>query len=129
MEINRKIFTIFAPLFLFACGNEAIAKARYIQCPVKYPKKIRVPLGDAMIVEFPEKPKHALPGKRSFDFQYIGNDIGIQSLRSGARANLFVYLGKKRCAFKLVTSPSAYADDVVIVTYPKEKSVEVKYVE
>lgn len=119
---------IIITIILFTGATQmAFAKARYIVCPKKYPKIVKVPFGDAMIMEFPEKPKHALPGKRSFDFQYIGNDIAIQSLVAGSRANFYVYLGKRRCAFKLITKTS-YADDVVIVTFEKEESVEVKYV-
>lgn len=116
---------IMLSVFLFSIT--AFSKARYITCPQKYPATIRVPLGDAMIMEFPEKPKHSLPGKNTFDFQYIDKDIGIKSLRSGGRANLFVYLGKKRCAFKLITT-STRSDDIVIIRYPKEKTIEVKYV-
>ena len=119
---------IIITIILFTGATQmAFAKARYIVCPKKYPKTVKVPFGDAMIMEFPEKPKHTLPGKRSFDFQYIGNDIGIQSLALGARANLFVYLGQRRCAFKLRTTRSSRADDVVIITYPKEETIEVKY--
>ena len=109
-------------------GKFAYGKARYIYCPQKYPQTFRVPFGDAMIMEFPEKPKHSLPGKNTFDFQYIGKDIGIKSLRSGVRANLFVYLGKKRCAFKLITT-SSYSDDIVVIKYPKEKTIRAKYVQ
>ena len=119
-----KVLILFS-IFLFSVS--AFSKARYITCPEKYPVTIRVPLGDAMIMEFPEKPKHSLPGKNAFDFQYIDKDIGIKSLRSGEKANLFVYLGKKRCAFKLMTTQS-HSDDIVIVRYPKEKTVEAKYV-
>ena len=124
MKTNKIIFMVF---FLLLCSKSAFAKARYITCPEKYPAAIRVPLGDAMIMEFPEKPKHSLPGKNAFDFQYIGKDIGIKSLRENSKANLFVYLGKKRCAFKLI-SVSGKADDIVVIKYPKEKFVEVKYV-
>jgi len=113
-------------LLLIALPSTAFSKARHITCPKKYPRIIKVPLGDAMIMEFPEKPKHALPGKQSFDFQYIGKDIGIQALRPGARANFFVYLGKSRCAFRLV-STSVGADDLVIVKYPRVKTIEVNY--
>ena len=121
-----------APLLLSALlsilfTSEAHGKARYVTCPQKYPRTIKIPFGDAMIMEFPQKPKHALPGKQSFDFQYIGKDIGIQSLSAGAKANFFVYLGKVRCAFKLVTK-SHNADDLVIIRLPKEKMIEVNYV-
>lgn len=119
-----RLLLIFSVSFF---SHSALAKARYITCPQKYPATIKVPLGDAMIMEFPEKPKHSLPGKNDFDFQYIDKDIGIKSLSSGAKANLFVYLGKKRCAFKLKTTSSG-SDDIVIVRYPKEKLIEVKYV-
>jgi hypothetical protein len=120
---NRSIFLFIVGIFL---STGAFAKARYITCPQKYPATIRVPLGDAMIMEFPEKAKHSLAGKNSFDFQYIGKDIGIKSLKSAAKANLFVYLGKKRCAFKLITTGQR-ADDIVVIRYPKEKLIEVKY--
>lgn len=123
--IKNKIFIL--SLLGILCTNTAFAKARYITCPQKYPATIRVPLGDAMIMEFPEKAKHSLAGKNSFDFQYIGKDIGIKSLRSGAKANLFVYLGKKRCAFKLISTNQS-PDDIVVIKYPKEKLIEVKYV-
>lgn len=113
-------------LVLILASNNLMAKARYITCPQKYPATIRIPLGDAMIMEFPEKAKHSLAGKTAFDFQYIGKDIGIKSLRAGASANLFVYLGKKRCAFKLISTNTS-ADDIVVIKYPKEKLIEVKY--
>ena len=115
-------------LIILAFSINAFSKARYIYCPKKYPKQIRVPLGDAMVMEFPEKPKHSLPGKNAFDFQYIGKDIGIKSLRPNAKANLFIYLGKRRCAFKLITV-SNKADDIVVIMYPKEKTIKAKYVE
>ena len=86
-----KIIILFG-VFLFS--TTTFSKARYITCPQKYPAKIRVPFGDAMIMEFPEKPKHSLPGKNDFDFQYIDKDIGIKSLRSGARANLFCRISR-----------------------------------
>ena len=96
-------------------------------CPQKHPRVIRVPYANVMILEFPEKPKHSLPGKNVFDFQFIGKDIGIKALQSKGHANFFVYLGKKRCAFKLITTKSR-SDDIVIVSYPKQKTVEAKYV-
>ena len=114
-------------LFTFLFSLSVFSKARYITCPQKYPATIRVPLGDAMIIEFPEKPKHSLPGKNSFDFQYIDKDIGIKSLKASEKANLFVYLGKRRCAFKLITTKTR-SDDIVVIRYPKEKIIEAKYV-
>lgn len=121
-------FVILAFTLLFGFHEELFAKARYITCPEKYPKEIRVPFNNVMIMQFPEKPKHSLPGKNDFDFQYIDKDIGIKALTSHGRANFFVYLGKKRCAFKLITT-SSYSDDIVVVTYAKEKTVEAQYVE
>ena len=102
-------------------------KTRYLTCPHKYPKSIRVPFNDVMTLEFPEKPRDSLPGNNRFDFKFIGNDLAIKSLSLRARANLFVYLGKRKCVFKLITTRKN-SDDVVIVRYPKEKVIEVKYV-
>ncbi|MBT4762918.1 MAG: hypothetical protein HOO06_14585 [Bdellovibrionaceae bacterium] len=116
----------FIILLLFT--SEAYSKARYVFCPQKYPAVIRVPFANVMVMEFPEKPKHSLAGRNSFDFQYIGNDIGIKALTAGGHANLFIYLGKKRCAFKLVTTKSR-ADDIVVIKYSKEKNIEVNYVQ
>ncbi len=115
-------------VFVICFSGASFAKARYLTCPQKYPQQIRVPLGDAMVMEFPEKAKDSLPGKSGFDLKYIGKDIGIKALRSGARANLFVYLGSKRCAFKLVATTTR-SDDIVVIRYPKEELIEVKYVE
>lgn len=128
---KREQKLILICLILLACllraTTPAHAKARYVTCPQKYPALIKVPLGDAMVMEFPEKPKHSLPGKNDFDFQYIDKDIGIKSMRAGTKANLFVYLGKRRCAFKLISSTSG-SDDIVVVKYPKEETIEAKYV-
>lgn len=123
---DKFIKAVILSTMLFS-WNFCLAKARYITCPEKYPKVIRVPFANVMIMEFPEKPKHSLPGRAAFDFQYIGKDIGIKALTVGGRANLFVYLGKKRCAFKLVTTNSS-SDDIVVIKYPKEKTIEAKYV-
>ena len=122
-----KIF-IFILLLSFGFISSSQAKARYITCPEKYPQTIRVPFNNVMIMQFPEKPKHSLPGKKDFDFQYIDKDIGIKALKQEGKANFFVYLGKKRCAFKLITSTS-YSDDIVVILYSKEKTIEAKYVE
>ena len=126
--MKGKLKYFFLILALFQIEGRAFAKARYVTCPEQYPKTIRVPFNNVMIMQFPEKPKHSLPGKNDFDFQYIDKDIGIKALRQGGQANFFVYLGKKRCAFKLVTT-TTYSDDIVVVNYPKEKTVEAKYVE
>lgn len=117
----------FLLLIIILFSLNLFAKERKVTCPRKYPQTIRVPFNDVMVLAFPEKPKHSLPGKTDFDFQYIGNDIGIKGLVKEARANMFVYLGKSRCAFKLV-STTGRSDDIVTVRYPKEKTVEVKYV-
>ena len=114
-------------MIVLSATSTSFGKARYVTCPQKYPATIRVPFANVMIMEFPERPKHSLPGKNTFDFQYIGNDIGIKALKSGGRANLFVYLGKKRCAFKLITTTYS-SDDIVVIKYPKEKTIEAKYV-
>ena len=119
----KKIASGFLILLL---STVAHAKARYLNCPVKNPRTVRVPLDDVLIMQFPEKPEHSLAGKNAFDFKYIGSDIGIKSVKPNAKSNLFVYLGKKRCAFRLITVNSK-SDDVVVVSYPKEKFVEVKY--
>lgn len=119
----NKLFAFILTISSLSC----FAKARYLTCPERFPQTIRVPFGDVMIMEFPEKPKQSLPGKIQFDFQYIGKDIGIKALQLNASANFFVYLGKKRCAFKLVSSQSN-KDDIVVITYPKEKVIEAKYV-
>ena len=115
-------------LILFLWALPAFAKkARTLTCPRKYPKTIKVPFNNVMTLEFPEKPKDSLPGNKQFDFKFIANDLAIKSLVPKARANLFVYLGKRKCSFKLVTVYSN-ADDIVFIKYPKEKIVEAKYV-
>ncbi len=121
MRIKLIIFIILTT------SLSCFAKARYLTCPERFPQTIKVPFGDVMIMEFPEKPKQSLPGKTQFDFQYIGNDIGIKGLQLNATANLFVYLGKKRCAFRLVSTQTKQ-DDIVVISYPKEKIIEAKYV-
>lgn len=102
-------------------------KARTITCPKKWPGTIYVPFNDVMTVEFPEKPRTSLPGNNNFDFKFIDNDLAIKALSVGAKANLFVYLKNDKCVFRLVSQMSG-ADDVVRVSYPKEKTVEAKYV-
>lgn len=125
--MNQFIKRLYLILGLVCFHGELQAKARTIICPENYPQTIRVPFNNVMIMQFPEKPKHSLPGKNNFDFKYINQDIGIKALSPKGQANLFVYLGKKRCAFKLITT-SNYSDDIVVIQYPKEKNVEAQYV-
>lgn len=114
--------------FLLFKTNGLIAKqARVISCESSLPRIIRVPPGDVMVIEFPERPNESLPGKTDFDFKFIGNDLAIKSLRPGVSTNLFVYLNKRRCSFKIIAT-SENSDDIVQVEYPKETLIEVKYV-
>ena len=121
-----KLVTVF--LLTIGLTSPAFAKrARSMTCPKKWPGKIYVPFNDVMTIEFPEKPKTSLPGNQNFDFQFIGEDLAIKGLSPKSRANLFVYLRSDKCMFKLITV-LGNSDDVVRIKYPKEKTIEVKYV-
>ena len=121
-----KIFISF--LLLAGMGNHALAgTSRTIYCSTKSPSNIYVPFNDVMTIEFPEKPKTSLPGNGSFDFKFIDNDLAVKSLVPNAKANLFVYLNSDKCVFRIITSMQS-ADEIVKVKYPKEATVEAKYV-
>lgn len=126
--MKNKIFLIFLFLPLISIAAPAAKKTRIVECQAGAPILIKVPLGDVMVLEFPERPNESLPGKREFDFKFVGKDLAIKSLVPGSSANLFVYLNRKRCAFKLATTTMG-SDDIVVVQYPREKTIEAKYVE
>ena len=101
--------------------------SRTIYCSTKSPATVRVPFNDVMTIEFPEKPKTSLPGNGSFDFKFIDNDLAVKSLVLGAKANLFVYLNRDKCVFRLITTAQS-ADEIIKIKYPKEATVEANYV-
>lgn len=101
-------------------------RARVITCFEKSPQTIRVPFNNVMVIEFPEKPMESLPGRSNFDFKFIKNDLAIKGLRLGGSANLFVYLPRRRCSFKLYTT-NKKSDDIVKIRYPKESTIEATY--
>ena len=49
------------------------------------------------ILNFPSKPKKVVVGNKSaFVIDYIGNDVILSPLFSGARSNIFIYLEGRR---------------------------------
>lgn len=77
-------------------------------------------------LSFLEAPKEVVPGDSSFDFKRVQNDVFIKALSSSSRTNVFVFVGKKRCRFDLVTSEHG-TDDLLEVREPTENVMEVQF--
>lgn len=121
------LFPLLLTLFEVSCSPKIWARqARVITCFKKWPQEVRVPINNIVAMEFPDKPGPSTPGTKDFAFTFVKNDIQIKGLVSGGRANYFVYVGGKRCSFKLKAT-NINSDDIIIVRYPAADSVEVKY--
>jgi hypothetical protein len=101
--------------------------ARIIPCDESKPQMVHVPLGRVVTLNFPITPKDAVPGEGGFDLKRIQQDLVIKTLRAGASTNLIVYLESRRCFFHLVAG--GIGDESIFVRDPKEKTIEVQFVE
>jgi len=78
------------------------------------------------VISFPIKPTKVILGnKKSFDIEYIENDIAVAPLSRTAKSNLFVYLMGQRFSFSIRVNPSR-ADKLILVRHIKEKSYQVE---
>lgn len=77
-------------------------------------------------LSFLEPPKEVVQGDNSFDFKRVQNEIFIKSLSASSKTNVFVFVGKKRCRFDLVTSEYG-TDDLLEVREPTENLMEVQF--
>ncbi len=100
---------------------------KIVPCEDSRSRVIRIPSGRVTTLNFPTAPKEAIPGEGGFDIKRIQQDLVIKSMRPGARTNLIVYLESRRCFFHLISSFSG--DESVFVRDPKEKTIEVKFVD
>lgn len=99
---------------------------KIVPCDDATPQVIRIPVGRVTTLNFPVNPKDAVPGEGGFDIKRIQQDLVIKSVRPGTTTNLVVYLESRRCFFHLVSGIGG--DESVFVRDPKEKTVEVKFV-
>lgn len=105
----------------------AVAKSgRTVTCDDSRSQTIRIPIGKVSTLNFPTTPKEAIPGEGGFDIKRVQQDLVVKALRPGASTNLVVYLESRRCFFHLTSS--FQGDESIFVRDPKEKTVEVKYV-
>lgn len=108
----------------------ALANAKpgkIVTCDDNRSQVIRIPIGRVTTLNFPTTPKDAIPGEGGFDIKRIQQDLVIKAMRPGASTNLVVYLESRRCFFQLTSSLSG--DESIFVRDPKEKTVEVKFVD
>ncbi len=122
--MNRFIFLLscfLSPTVVFS------APGRTIMCDEAKPKVVTVPVGRVTVLNFPTTPKDVVPGEAGFDFKTIRQDLVVKVMRLGAKTNLFVYLEGRRCFFHLVSALSG--DEILFVRDPKEKNIEVKFVD
>lgn len=112
---------LFLPATLFA------KPGKIVTCDDSKSQLIRIPVGRVTTLNFPITPKDAIPGEGGFDIKRIQQDLVIKAMRPGASTNLVVYLESRRCFFHLVSAASG--DESIFVRDPKEKTVEVKFVD
>jgi len=113
-------------LFIFPL-LAAAKTGKVVTCDDGRSQLIRVPVGRVTTLNFPTTPKDAIPGEGGFDIKRVQQDLVIKAMRPGAATNLVVYLESRRCFFNLLTSSSG--DESVFVRDPKEKTIEVKFVD
>ena len=113
-------------LLLFMPALAHAKNEKTVICSDSKSQTIRVPVGRVTTLNFPTTPKEAIPGEGGFDIKRIQQDLVIKTLRQGATTNLVVYLESRRCFFRLTSV--LYGDESVFVRDPKEKTVEVKFV-
>ena len=102
------------------------APGKYVSCDDSKSQMIRIPASKVTTLNFPTAPKEAIPGQAGFDIKRIQQDLVIKALKLGAKTNLVVYLEGRRCFFQLIAGPTG--EESVFVRDPKEKTVEVKFV-
>ena len=119
--MNRLFF-----LILFVPTLASAKPGKTVTCDDSRSQTIRIPIARVTTLNFPTSPKDAIPGEGGFDIKRIQQDLVIKAMRPGASTNLVVYLEGRRCFFHLVSSSSG--DESVFVRDPKEKTVEVKFV-
>lgn len=84
---------------------------------------IRTALGFSTIVEFPGKPTSAVLGDQdAVKLEYVGESITLKPLVGNVHTNLFVFVGSRRYAFSIQSSPRALVDYVVRVSDADEKT-------
>jgi hypothetical protein len=117
-------------LFFYLLLMPAIAFGRVgktVPCDDAKAQLIRVPVGRVTTLNFPVAPKDAVPGEGGFDIKRIQQDLVIKAIRPGASTNLVVYLESRRCFFHLASGVGG--DESIFVRDPKEKTIEVKFVD
>jgi hypothetical protein len=114
-------------IVIFFLSPAVVFAKSIIPCDEAKPQIVRVPVGRVTVLNFPTNPKDAIPGEAGFDMKTIHQDLVIKAIRPGSATNLFVYLESRRCFFHLVSSRTG--DEILFVRDPKEKAVEVKFVE
>lgn len=77
-------------------------------------------------LSFLEAPKEVVQGDNSFDFKRVQNEVFIKALSASSKTNVFVFVGKKRCRFDLVSSEYG-TDDLLEVREPTENLMEVQF--
>lgn len=100
---------------------------KIVTCDDSRSQIIRIPVGRVTTLNFMTTPKDAIPGEGGFDIKRIQQDLVIKAMRPGASTNLVVYLESRRCFFQLMSSLSG--DESIFIRDPKEKTVEVKFVD
>lgn len=100
---------------------------KIIPCDDAKAQLVRVPVGRVTTLNFPVAPKDAVPGEGGFDIKRIQQDLVIKAIRPGASTNLVVYLESRRCFFHLTSGIGG--DESIFVRDPKEKTIEVKFVD
>lgn len=108
-------------------SSTAFAKPRTLPCDELKAQRVTIPYGRVTALSFPTTPREIIPGETGFDFKTIRNDLVIKAMRFGAKTNLLVYLEGRRCSFHLLSAQSG--DEILLVRDPKEKNMEVKFVD
>jgi hypothetical protein len=119
--ISLFFYFLFMPVITFARVGKTMT------CDDAKAQLIRVPIGRVTTLNFPVAPKDAVPGEGGFDIKRIQQDLVIKVIRPGAATNLVVYLESRRCFFHLTSGIGG--DESIFVRDPKEKTIEVKFVD
>ncbi len=115
-------------LSLLFISSVALGKVgKTVPCEDANAELIRIPIGRVTTLNFPVAPKDAVPGEGGFDIKRIQQDLVIKAIRPGASTNLVVYLESRRCFFHLTSGIGG--DESIFVRDPKEKTIEVKFVD
>jgi hypothetical protein len=119
------ISLLFSLLFMPITAFGKVGKT--VPCDDANAQVIRVPVGRVTTLNFPVTPKDAVPGEGGFDIKRIQQDLVIKAIRPGASTNLVVYLESRRCFFHLTSGVGG--DESIFVRDPKEKTIEVQFVD